>query len=319
MEIRNLISFVEVTRRVGFTRAAEHLGYAQSSVTSHVHKLESGLGVQLFVRGRDGVALTEAGARLLPYAEKIISLSEEAEEMVGGGAHRRTRFVVGAVETLATYRMPDVLRQVRAKFPDLRLSVTFLRCEDAADAVDSGRVDMAVVLTAPLGHQQLRSERIAEERIVLVAAAGHPLATLPEVLPAHLRGEVVLVTSPNCSCWQVLRRELAPEPTPDHIELGTVEAVKRAVAQGGGLAVIAGVAVDAELRRGELVTLPWRPAVDVHSILVHRRTSISDAFRQVREEIVTVWRRQDAAEPLYVATGERGVSRPRRAGVPGAG
>jgi DNA-binding transcriptional LysR family regulator len=87
MELQHLRAFREVARELSFTRAARNLHYAQSSITAQVKSLEEHLGARLFHRGGRYIALTDAGTRLLPYAEQILGLVEAARREVPGRAH----------------------------------------------------------------------------------------------------------------------------------------------------------------------------------------------------------------------------------------
>src|SRR5215210_5308545 len=117
MELRQLETFRAVAGPLSFTRAAVTLGYAQSSVTAQIQALEAELGVALFDRLGRRVALTEAGQRLLEYADRLLSLADEARAAVAEGAEPAGTLTVGAPETVLTYRLPRVLQRYRATFP----------------------------------------------------------------------------------------------------------------------------------------------------------------------------------------------------------
>ncbi|CAM5651886.1 LysR family transcriptional regulator [Streptomyces pilosus] len=82
MQFHQLRAFREVAAELSFTRAAKNLHYAQSTVTAQIKNLEEAVGTELFDRSRRRLALTEAGARLLPHAERIIQIAETARREV---------------------------------------------------------------------------------------------------------------------------------------------------------------------------------------------------------------------------------------------
>ncbi|MGC9542873.1 LysR family transcriptional regulator [Streptomyces sp. UG1] len=82
MQFQQLRAFREVAAELSFTRAAKNLHYAQSTVTAQVKNLEEDVGTELFDRSRRQLSLTEAGARLLPHAERIIEIAEAARREV---------------------------------------------------------------------------------------------------------------------------------------------------------------------------------------------------------------------------------------------
>src|SRR5438046_264194 len=111
MELRQLETFRVVATQLSFTRAAATLDYAQSSVTAQIQSLELELGVRLFDRLGRRVALTDAGERLLEYAERLLSLADEARAALADGAEPAGTLTIGAPETVMTYRLPSVLRR----------------------------------------------------------------------------------------------------------------------------------------------------------------------------------------------------------------
>lgn len=82
MNLHQLRTFCEVAGVHSFTKAARNLHYAQSTVTSQIQNLEDFLGTPLFERGSRGIVLTDAGVRLLPYANAMLSLAESAHRHV---------------------------------------------------------------------------------------------------------------------------------------------------------------------------------------------------------------------------------------------
>src|SRR5437667_9141173 len=120
MELRQLTTFRMVATTLSFSRAAQILNYVQSSVTTQIQVLEEELGVRLFDRLGKRVALTDAGKRFLPYAEKILSLSEEARQAVADEEVPTGSLTISASETLCTYRLPALLRQFHDRFPQVK-------------------------------------------------------------------------------------------------------------------------------------------------------------------------------------------------------
>jgi len=76
MEIRHLQTFITIVELDGFTKAAEHLGYAQSTITAHIQILESEMGEVLFDRLGKKIVLTSVGKKLLPYAKQMLNIHE---------------------------------------------------------------------------------------------------------------------------------------------------------------------------------------------------------------------------------------------------
>src|SRR5579884_869253 len=121
MDLRQLTTFRMAATTLSFTRTAEALGYVQSSVTAQIIGLEEELGVKLFDRLGRRLALTDAGERLLPYAERMVALAAEARAAASGTAEPAGLLTMSAPETLCTYRLPALLRRFRERYPNVML------------------------------------------------------------------------------------------------------------------------------------------------------------------------------------------------------
>jgi DNA-binding transcriptional LysR family regulator len=122
------------------------LNYAQSSVTAQIQALEEELGVPLFNRLGRQVTLTDAGRRLMSYAERLLELEEEARAEVTGGGEPAGTLTIGAPETICTYRLPPVLRQFRDRFPGVRVIFRPLVYPDLLRSLIDGTVEAAFLL-----------------------------------------------------------------------------------------------------------------------------------------------------------------------------
>jgi len=124
MELRQLEIFQALAEELHFTRAAARVHCVQSNVTTQIRALEEELGTPLFDRLAKNVVLTDAGRRLLPYAEKVLSTLREANAVVAQSSIPAGPLRIGAPESVLTYRLPEVLSRFRKQFPKVEL--TFL-------------------------------------------------------------------------------------------------------------------------------------------------------------------------------------------------
>jgi DNA-binding transcriptional LysR family regulator len=257
MELRQLTTFQTVANTLSFTRAAALLNYAQSSVTAQIQALEEELGVPLFDRLGKRVVLTDAGQRLVQYADKLLNLAEEAREVVSGGEVIGGTLTVSALETLCTYRLPSILRQFRDQFPHVRLIVRPLPTLALIRGVNDGAVDVCFVMAESLVAPGAKVEVLTAEPVQVIAAPGHPRADQPHVTAADLATETFLLTDASCQYRGLFERVLAAEGIhlSEIVEFGSVEAIKQCVMVGMGIAVLPAVTVANEVARGQLVVL----------------------------------------------------------------
>ena len=117
MELSDLQTFAAVARCGGITRAAGELNTVQSNVTNRVRALEMEVGVPLFERHARGMTLTDAGRRLLPYAQRLSVLSREALSAARDDGVPKGPLAIGSMETTAAVRLPSY------RFPDVQLTL----------------------------------------------------------------------------------------------------------------------------------------------------------------------------------------------------
>ena len=103
MELRQLKTFTTIAQTLSFTKAADILGYAQSSVTTQIKLLEEEFNVKLFERLGKNIFLTPMGECLQIYAVKILKLTEEASEVLTCGEGIKGTIIIGSVESLCAY------------------------------------------------------------------------------------------------------------------------------------------------------------------------------------------------------------------------
>lgn len=145
-----------VARLGGMNRAAGELHTVQSNVTARIRLLEEELGTPLFERNSRGVALTAAGRRLLPYAERIARLFAEARRAVADDGRPKGPLTIGSLETTAGLRLPALLAAYAENYPEVDFElVTGTTCE-LVEAVLASRLEGAFVC-GPVNHPELES------------------------------------------------------------------------------------------------------------------------------------------------------------------
>jgi DNA-binding transcriptional LysR family regulator len=283
MELRQLATFQAVASTLSFTRAAEALDYAQSSVTAQIQSLEAELGVPLFERLGKRIVLTAAGQRLRAYAEQMLRLADEARVAVQDGDEPAGVLTIGAPESLCVYRLTQVLSRYHVRFPRVQVVFHPGMCAELQRALHEGKLDLAFLLEPPLPSGALVVEPLIAEPMLLLAHPDHHLARAPRVEPRMLDGEGMLLTEAGCSYRVPFERSLAQAAArPATVtEFGSIEAIKQCVMAGMGLAFLPAITVAAELAQRRLVALPWTD--DDYGLVTqmawHRDKRLSPALR----------------------------------------
>ncbi|MBV8915561.1 MAG: LysR family transcriptional regulator [Acetobacteraceae bacterium] len=235
MNVADLRVFGVVARLGGMGRAASHLNTVQSNVSAHIRRLEADLGEVLFQREPRGVALTEGGKRLVPFAQALERLLADAARAVADDGRPRGRLLLGTLETTAALRLPDAVAAFVAAYPEVDLTLrTGTTCE-LIERVVTGDVEGAFVC-GPVRHPDLIAETVLEEELALLSAPG--IRSLAEVIgQKDLR---IVVLRAGCSYRQILEQWLVRQGVgqPRVMEFGTLEAVVSCVGAGLGVTML---------------------------------------------------------------------------------
>jgi DNA-binding transcriptional LysR family regulator len=262
MDIPKLRIFVAVARLGNFTRAAELLYLTQPTVSQQIAALEAQLGAPLIERLPRRLRLTLAGTALLPYAEQILALADEATEATRAAAGLADRTLhLGAGHTLATYLLPDLLRRYRALYPQRLVRISVGNTAELLELVGADTVELALV-GSPAEHPKVLATPFMHDLLVVIVAPGDAWAARGEVEIEELRERMLLTREPGSALHATVERLLGASALAGDnvILLGETEAIKRSVEAGLGVALIQGIAVEREVAAGNLRSLALRGA-----------------------------------------------------------
>jgi DNA-binding transcriptional LysR family regulator len=266
MEISQLEVFLAVAREGGFSRAAEKLYRTQSAVSQAIRKLEAEIGEPLFDRStRDGV-MTDAGNVLQEYAERLLNLRENAREALGELRElQKGKLVVGANEFTALYLL-RVLAEFRRLHPAIRIVVQRSLGSQIPDDLRRHNCEFGVLTYDPQD-PELASVVVYSDELIFVVPPQHPLARESQVSIRQLGAESFVAHIVSSPYREKVIQAFEKYKTPLHmgVELPTLQAIKRIVAMGNGVAFLPEISVEDEIARGELVRIP------VQELRVHRK------------------------------------------------
>lgn len=192
MELRHLKTFLTVADERSFTRAAEKLFLAQSSVSAQIKSLEEDLGVPLFDRIGRSIVLTDAGRRLMRHARRMEDLAAEMRADVESSKELSGSLTIRVPETVAARYMPAVVSRFHVENPGVHIK--FINCDDARlrEELNSGSIDLAFLLTDDVTSENVTVTPLCSEPLAMVAGPTHPLAGEREVTTAALEESAVL-------------------------------------------------------------------------------------------------------------------------------
>jgi DNA-binding transcriptional LysR family regulator len=181
-DLELLRSFVSVVDAGGFTRAGERVHRTQSTVSQQIKRLEEDVGQPLLDRSGKDVTPTEAGERLLSYARRLLSLAEEARDvMARPGSEGAVR--LGIPEDFAAYRLTELLAAFSRSHPGLRLDVRADQSVYLRRDLERGELDLALLKR---GAHEKGGIACWPERVYWVTSKSHPID--PKISPVPLIG-----------------------------------------------------------------------------------------------------------------------------------
>jgi DNA-binding transcriptional LysR family regulator len=290
MDLTYFKTFLEVAKWQNFTRAADSLGYAQSSVTAQIQKLEAAYGIPLFERIGKKIILTKSGEELHRYALKLVELYEESKVTLARAS--TGSFTLGTFEvTLASYILPAILQQCKEKFPDVTIVYQHVGLNDLLRAIKANECDLGFMVDRKQSDPDLVFEIVREEEYVLIASPRHPLARMNTVMPQQLDDQDIIFSVPGCVCRQLLENLLETNHVRYRVvsEIYSLEAVKACVMNGLGISLVPKTLVAHECRRGELVTLPLvHPPLRLFiQIVYHKKKHITVPMRYFIDSLMS--------------------------------
>lgn len=176
MELRQLYYFIAVAEELHFGRAATRLRMAQPPLSQQIQKLEEDLGVQLFVRTKRHVELTEVGKIFLEEARKTVSQAELAVQIAHRANHGEIgRLAIGFVGSASCEVLPKLVHNFRNQYPEVELQLRELTTAQQVRALRDGRIHVGL-LRPPIHDQTLSLENIYSEPLLVALPQRHPLA-----------------------------------------------------------------------------------------------------------------------------------------------
>jgi DNA-binding transcriptional LysR family regulator len=283
MDLSALTIFRAVVRENGVTRAAAKLNRVQSNVTTRIRQLEETLGADLFIRDGRRLVLTPAGETLLPYAERLLALADEARHAVSEN-RPQGRLRLGTMESTAASRLPRVLASYHQRWPQVTLELATGVTRALIESVRTFEVDAAVMArpiepdALPAG--QFESVPVFREELLLLTPRGQDPVTASEAA-----GLTLVAFERGCAYRSYAMRwyELQGIRPTRVLELGSYHAIVACVAAGAGVAVAPRSVLELARLDGEVDLHPVGELGQVDTLLVWRKGHFSAALNALRD------------------------------------
>jgi DNA-binding transcriptional LysR family regulator len=288
LDLAALQVFRTVAHEQSFSRAAEKLYRTQPAISIAMRKLEDWVGQPLFVRGSGARVLTDAGALLLEYADRMLNLREEIRKGIKELQGLERGEVAIGVNESSIHALLPALDMYRQKYPGIQVRVHRVFSRDVPREVLNHRLDIGVISYLP-EDRELAAVEFYRDALALVAWPGHRLAKRKEVNISELGNESFVAHIVGSPYRQRVVQMFAKHRVPLRmdIEMPTIEAIKRFVEMKRGVAIVPRMCVEQEIARGDLRELRLRQMrIERRLYLVYRQDRPLGAAAQALADIL---------------------------------
>ena len=233
MELRNLITFIHVAELGSFTKAAEQLGYSQSTISFQIKQLEDEIGCLLFERINHAITLTERGHDLIVYAHKIRALTDEYKETLTKDEECHGHIHIVTPDSVCEEMIYSHYIDFHNKYPGISIKFTTADTQIMFDMLDHNEADAIITLDS---HSYRKDYIIAKEAPLsmhFVANINSKFAGKKKIKMKDIAGEPFILTEYGQGYRRVFDRELAKmslEITPV-LEIGRTDIITAMVAE----------------------------------------------------------------------------------------
>lgn len=290
MDSADLQFFATVAKAGSISKAATRLDTVQSNVTQRIRRLEAELGIPLFHRHGRGVTLTAAGGQLLPYANRIDHMLDEARRVILDDATPTGQLRIGSMETTAAFRLPSLLVDYSGHYPAVDLSLNTGTTRSLINDVLERLLDVAFV-AGPVDHEELVSHRVLTEELVIVTA---PWVRLMQDRPAWLPTTTnvkIAIFRNGCAYRERLETQLIQNGVHSiqRMELGTLDGILGCVQAGLAITMLPKAVVESLADAGKVAMHSLKGSEGlVDTVLIRRRdsfvtTALSSFMAKIKE------------------------------------
>jgi len=294
MDIHHLQVFVTVAKEKSFSRAAEVLERTQPAISQAVRRLENEVGEMLFDRSSKDGTLTSAGEVLIDYARQMLNLRQAAQNAIKEIRGLHTGRVTISANEHTVFSLLPVIEQFRKQHPKIKIEVRRGVASRIPKEITAREVELGVISFKP-DDDFLISVPVLIDELILIVSPRHHLAAKPAVSVKDLGGETFIAHNALSPYREKVidTFEKANTNLNIAIELPSLEAIKRLVETGVGVALVPKLTAKAEIAVGRLVGLSvLEMKLERKLNIVYRKNSVlshaAQAFlkiaRQVDEE-----------------------------------
>lgn len=255
MNFRHLRIFSTVCEHQSMTAAAKVLYLSQPSVSQTIVELETYYGVRLFERLNHRLYLTAAGERLLTYARHILHLEEQAKKELSEHKEAGT-LRIGASLTIGTYLLPSLISRFCKKMPAVEVFSIVDNTDRIEGLILEDRLDLGLV-EGPVKSLDIVERPIRDDDLVIICASHHPLSKKKKIRIADLSGLSFIVREHGSGTRAIFENSMQEAGVTWKLAgvYNNIEAIKRAVKENLGIAVVPRISLEEDIKKGKVISI----------------------------------------------------------------
>jgi DNA-binding transcriptional LysR family regulator len=289
MNLNQLKIFYYAAKNGNLSTAANELFITQPAVTKGIQRLQEHYEIKFIDFVGKKLMLTDAGEVLYQIAEKIFEMEKQAEESIRDFQQRkRGQIRVLSSESFGDYYLPHIIIPFSKAYPLVRVSMNILPTEQVVEKTAGLNCDLGFI-SYPVEHKKLSVREVLEDKLVIITAPNHPLAHKKNLKPKDLEGQNFIMhekgSAPRRAIEELIRKNNISIGIP--LELSSNRAIKRAVEEGTGIALISRKVANEEIRAERLKAINVAdPSMTRKFFLIHHKDKyISESLRLMMDMV----------------------------------
>ncbi|MEA3423122.1 MAG: LysR family transcriptional regulator [Bacillota bacterium] len=251
MEIRNFITFMKIVELGSFTKASNNLGYAQSTITSHIQQIEDYLEAPIFERLGHKIVLTQIGNELLAEVEALLQSYEKIEQLNSTSSKNHPTIRIGVEETIALYKLKNLFKDYKSIYPNIDIILINDTYNDLKIRLRNGDVDIIFIIDKEIKEKDFCTRIISKEEMGFVCSPDYEQKNQENIF----KYPKIILTRKGGTYREIFEKYLKEKNIIHEtvLEAWSVEIVKQSLVLGMGISILPKISVLKELRDGSLV------------------------------------------------------------------
>ena len=274
MNLNQLKIFYMAARNGNLSLAAQKLFITQPAVTKGIQRLQEFYDLKFVDHIGKKLILTDAGEVLYEIAEKIFELESQAEESIRDFQQRKRGHIrILSSESFGDYYLPRIIIPFSKAFPRVRVTMNILPTDQVVSLTATLNYDLGFI-SYPVEHNKLLVKEVLTDQLVIITPLGHPLTGKKNLVPGDLEGQLLIMhekgSAPRTAIEDYIRKTNISVKIA--LELSSNRAIKRAVEEGIGIALISRKVAGEELEAGRLMAIPLSdPSMTRKYYMIHHK------------------------------------------------